>query len=257
MTDSQKLLQALSASQQRLALLVKSLQATDLQRPTSDHGWNVAEVLSHLGSQSEIFTLFVEAGLNGTQPPSNDSFGPIWDAWNAKSPEAMAADSLAADAAFLEDMLSLDEEHLDRFELSIFGMEVDAARLLGMRLGEHSLHSWDVEVVFDEKALLAADATELLVDGLDLLVSRAGKPEDEPESVSIITSSPERRFVLDTGVVSLAPGEAAPDAPKVELSSEGLIRLVYGRLDDRHLGVPAPKVTSVELDRLRAIFPGV
>ena len=83
-------------------------------------------------------------------------------------------------------MESLDAERLAGFELSVFGMDVDAARLLGMRLGEHALHSWDVEVVFDEEAVLAPDATELLVDGLGALVSRVGKPEDESQSISIV-----------------------------------------------------------------------
>jgi len=257
MTDPMRVLRALNSSQQHLGALVKSLEAADLERATSEHGWSVAEVMGHLGSQAEIFTLFVDAGLNGSEPPSNEAFGPIWDAWNAKSPEAKASDALAADATFLKHVESLGADQLAHFELSIFGMDVDAAKLLGMRLGEHALHSWDVEVVFDEEAVLAADATELLVDGLGTLVSRVGKPEDEPQSISIITSSPERRFILDTGAVSLEPGEAAAGSPRLELSSEALIRLVYGRLDVRHLGVPAPKAGSIELDRLRAIFPGV
>jgi uncharacterized protein (TIGR03083 family) len=257
MTDPMQVLRALSSSQQRLGDLVNRLEPADLERATSDHGWTVAEVLGHLGSQSEIFTLFVDAGLNGKEPPSNEAFGPIWDAWNAKSPEAKASDALTADATFLERVGSLDTDHLTRFELNLFGMHVDATKLLGMRLGEHALHSWDVEVVFDDEAVLASDATELLVDGLGTLVSRVGKPEDEPRSISIVTSLPERRLVLDTGAVTLEPGEAADGSPRLELSSEALIRLVYGRLDDRHLGAPWPRATGVGLDSLRAIFPGV
>jgi uncharacterized protein (TIGR03083 family) len=257
MSDATKALAALRSSEQRLEALVTSLEDADLDRATSEHGWTVAEVLGHLGSQSEIFTLFLDAGLNGTEPPSNETFGPIWDAWNAKAPERKASDALAADATFLKHVETLDDQHLAQFKLSLFGMEVDAARLLGMRLGEHALHSWDVEVVFDEDAVLAPDATELLVDGLGTLASRVGRPEDEPRSIGIVTSSPARRLILDTGAVSLEPGDAPSGSLQLELSSEALIRLVYGRLDDRHLGVPAPKATSTELDGLRAIFPGV
>jgi|SRR5579871_779962 len=257
MADPMKLLQVLSTSQQRLATLVTGLEPADLERATSDDGWTVAEVLGHLGSQAEIFTLFVDAGLSGGEPPSNEAFTPIWDAWNAKSPDAKAADSLAADATFLEHVGSLDADDLDRLELSLFGMRVDAARLLGMRLAEHALHSWDVEVVFDGDAVLAPDATELLVDGLDTLVSRVGKPEDQPRSISIVTSAPDRAFTLDTGAVSLEPGDGADGTPRLELSAEALVRLVYGRLDDRHLGTPPPKATGVGLDGLRAVFPGV
>jgi uncharacterized protein (TIGR03083 family) len=249
--------EALRASQQRLATMVDDFGDSDLERPSYDEGWSIADVLSHLGSQAEIFSLFVDAGLEGTAPPSNEAFGPLWEEWNAKSSTAKAADSLAADAAFLDRLEGLGEDELAAFELSMFGMEIDATRLLGMRLAEHALHSWDVAVVFDDRALLAPDATELIVDTLDALVSRAGRPESEPLSVSVVASSPARHFVLDAAAVSLSPGEAVEGSPRLELSSEALVRLVYGRLDDRHVGTPVPKVTGIDLDRLRAIFPGV
>lgn len=250
-------LHVLRASQERLAAMVESLEDGELDRPSYDMGWSIADVLSHLGSQAEIFSLFVDTGLEGTAPPSNESFGPIWEEWNAKSSKAKAVDSLAADAAFLERLEGLSEDELAAFELSIFGMEVDANRLLGMRLGEHALHSWDMAVVLDDRALLAPDATELLVDTLDALVSRAGRPESEPLTVNVIASSPARHFVLDMATVSLTSGKAVEGSPQLELSAEALIRLVYGRLDDRHLGTPATKVMGIELDRLRAVFPGV
>jgi uncharacterized protein (TIGR03083 family) len=252
-----KVLRALRASQQRLNVLVTSLDDADLERRTSDDGWSVAEVLGHLGSQSEIFTLFIDAGLSGAEPPSNESFGPIWEVWNAKTSRAKATDALAADAALLGQMESLGEERMARFELKIFGMELDAAKLLAMRLSEHALHSWDIEVVFDNDAVLSPDAIEILIDGLGTLASRAGRPESEPQSVSIVTSSPPRHFILETGVVSLEPREGVPSTPRIELSAEALIRLVYGRLDDRHLGHPTPMATGIALSRLRAVFPGV
>jgi uncharacterized protein (TIGR03083 family) len=257
MTDPMDVLAALTSSQQRLSALVKTLSPADIERLTSDEGWSVAEVLGHLGSQSEIFTLFVDAGLNGTKPPSNETFEPIWEAWNSRSPQAKASDALAAGAAFLEHVRSLDKEQLDRFELDLFGMHLDAAQLLAMRLSEYTLHTWDVEVVFDDEAVLPSEATELLIDRLGTLVPRVGKPDGEPQSIGIVTSSPERRFVLDTSAVSLVPGDAADGSPQLQLTSEALIRLVYGRLDERHLGVPAPQASSVDLDKLRKVFPGV
>jgi len=192
MPDPIYVLRTLRSSQQRLAALVNSFEATELERPSYDDDWSIADVLSHLGSQAEIFLIFIDAGLGGTEPPSNESFGPIWEAWNAKSSGAKAADSLAADTALLERIEAFSDDQLAHFELSIFGMEVDAAGLLGMRLSEHALHSWDVAVVFDHEALLAPDATELLVDGLGVLASRAGKPEVEHQSISVIASSPAR-----------------------------------------------------------------
>ena len=225
MPDPQLVLHALRTSQQRLAGLITGLDPAELERPSYDEGWSVADVLSHLGSQAEIFTQFVDAGLAGTEPPSNDSFGPIWDAWNAKSPEAKAVDSLAADAVFVERWEAFSGEQLAGFSSSIFGMEVDAAGLLGMRLGEHALHSWDVAVAIDPDATLLPEATELIVDSLESLVARVGRAEADPVTVAV--------------------------------SASALIRLVYGRLDDRHLGAPPATANGIGLDRVRALFPGI
>jgi uncharacterized protein (TIGR03083 family) len=249
-------LRALRASQLRLAELVGGLDVAALEGPSYDDDWSIADVLSHLGSQAEIFMLFVDAGLAGAEPPSNDLFGPIWDIWNAKSPQEQATDSLALDADFLASLEALDGDQLAAFKLSMFGMELDAARLLGMRLGEHALHTWDIAVVFDEDAVLAPDTAEVLVDDLGSLVARAGKAEDESLTISIAASSPERRFVLDTAGVSLVPGDENSGSPQIDLTSEALVRLAYGRLDDRHLGSPVATATGIELDRLRAVFPG-
>ena len=257
MPDPQLVLHALRTSQQRLAALITGLDPAELERPSYDDGWSVPDVLSHLGSQAEIFTQFVDASLAGSEPPSNDSFGPIWEAWNAKSPEAQAVDSLAADAAFVERWEVFSAEQLADFGLSIFGMEVDAAGLLGMRLGEHALHSWDVAVAFDPDATLLPEATDLIVDSLDALVARVGRAEADPVTVAVSVSAPVRRLILDTATVSLGPGEAPADSPQLDLTAEALIRLVYGRLDDRNPGAPPATARGIGLDRVRALFPGV
>ena len=65
MPDPQLVLGALRTSQQRLAGLIDRVGAGEFERPSYDQGWSVADVLSHLGSQAEIFTCFVDAGLQG------------------------------------------------------------------------------------------------------------------------------------------------------------------------------------------------
>jgi hypothetical protein len=49
----------------------------------------------------------------------------------------------------------------------------------------------------------------------------------------------------------LAPG--ASGEPDLEIPAEGLIRLVYGRLDPDHT---PPIGGSADLDALRRVFPG-
>ena len=58
-------------------------------------------MLSHLGSGAEIFSLVIEAGVTGAEPPTMEEFQPIWDTWNARTPEEQAAQSMAANEALV------------------------------------------------------------------------------------------------------------------------------------------------------------
>jgi hypothetical protein len=72
----------------------------------------------------------------------------------------------------------------------------------------------------------------------------------------VATSDPKRHFLLETGEkVSLTPADHHDTPlPKLVLPAEALIRLVYGRLDPVH--TPPVETTDVDLDELRAVFPG-
>ena len=257
MNDAIQARQAVRASQDRLATLVDELDEADLVRPSYDDGWTVADVLSHLGSQAEIFLLFVDAGLSGTEAPTSEAFGPIWDTWNSKAPVDQVADSIAVNEAFVRRLEALDDEQLGTFSLSLFGMDLDAAGLLRMRLSEHAIHSWDVAVAFDEGATIPLDAAEILVDALGATVERVGQPTEVPLHVAVATSAPALSLVLETEGVRLTPGDASGTGSRIEIAAEALIRLVYGRLDDDHLGHPAVVTQGIELDVLRQVFPGV
>ncbi|HEV8063670.1 MAG TPA: maleylpyruvate isomerase family mycothiol-dependent enzyme, partial [Acidimicrobiales bacterium] len=167
---------ALHNSHNRLAGLAAGLDAVGAQQPSKCSEWSIAQVYSHLGSGAEIFGLFLEAGLEGGEPPDRDEFPKIWDRWNRRSPEEQTADGVAADEAFLGRLDGAGAEALDALHLDIFGMEVDAATLLRMRLGEHAVHTWDVANALDPSATVAADAVDLLVDALAQTAGRAGKP---------------------------------------------------------------------------------
>jgi uncharacterized protein (TIGR03083 family) len=247
---------ALRQSHDRLRAVAAPLDASQLEQRSYDSEWTIAQVLSHLGSQAEIFGLFLDAGLTGGDPPGPEAFGPIWDQWNARAPQAQAADALQADQAVVERFESLDGEQRRQLRLTAFGMDIDAAGLAGMRLSEHAVHTWDVAVALDPAATVAPDAVALLVDGLGQLAARAGRADGTPRRVRIVTTSPDRTFILETGdAVTLA---AAPDAaeplPEVRMPAEALVRLVYGRLDPAH--TPPVETTDTDLDELRKLFPG-
>jgi uncharacterized protein (TIGR03083 family) len=246
---------ALRHSHDRLRANVEPLGAEQLTAPSYCSDWPIAQVVSHLGSQAEIFGLWVDAGLNGQDPPGRDEFVPVWDRWNAKSPQAKAADGLRADEATLERFESLDADEQARLSLHVFGMDLDAVGLARMRFSEHAVHTWDIAVTLDPAATLAPDAVALLVDTLDQLVARAGKPDGKQRKVRVLTSDPDRRFTLETGeAITLTPSDGEPGLPELRLPAEAFIRLLYGRLDPDH--TPPAESTGVDLAELRQLFPG-
>jgi uncharacterized protein (TIGR03083 family) len=231
------------------------LDLDQLQRTSYASEWSIAQVLSHIGSQAEIFGLFLDAGLSEHDPPGPDAFPPIWETWNAKSPQDQAADALRADETVTARFESLDDDQRKRLRLSLFGMDLDAAGLARMRLGEHAVHTWDVAVALDPAATLAPDAVGLLIDTLGQLAARAGKPGGIQRRLHVSTSSPVRHFTLETGdKVTLVASEYSEGLPELGLPAEAFIRLVYGRLDPAH--TPPVESRRADLDELRQVFPG-
>ncbi len=243
-------------SHERLTALVDPMDHAALVGPSYDPGWNIAQVLSHLGSQSEIFAGIFDAVLAGQDPPGPDSFPPVWEAWNAKTPDDQARDWRRVEADLIQQLESLDDDQL-AISVQLFGMTLDVTALARMRLSEHALHSWDVAVVGDDGASLPADATEILVDQIPMLAGRTGRAEGHDLRVEVRTTTPERRFVLAVSDgVELKSGEDATATGRLELPAEALVRLVAGRLDAAH--TPADvKADGVSLDELRSIFPGL
>ena len=260
----------LRESHDRLDGLVRSLTPEQVRAQSYDTDWSVAQVLSHLGSGAEIALMALPGALGEAEPVSRDAFPAVWDEWNAKNPDEQAADGLASDEKHVHRLEALTDEQLASISLDFFGlMTLDAVGVVRMRLGEHAVHTWDVEVVGDPAATVQHDAVELLIDNVPLfLAPRLGKPLAEPFSVRITTTDPARDYLLTSGesvTVTDWPGEAgapgapgaagAGDAAHVSMPAEALLRLAYGRLDPEH----TPSSVSGDADalnKLRAIFPG-
>jgi uncharacterized protein (TIGR03083 family) len=234
---------------------VEPLTEDELRQRSYDTEWSIADVLSHLGSQAEIFGLFLDAGLTGQDPPGRDEFMPIWDTWNAKEPQAQATDSLRADDATTKRFESMSEQEREQLRLRAFGRDMDITGVTGMRLSEHALHTWDVAVTLDPAATIEPDAVDLLIDLAGGVAGRA-KADGTARKICVATTDPKRHFLLETGEnVTLTPADHHDEKqPKLVLPAEALIRLVYGRLDPEH--TPEIETSDVDLDELRAIFPG-
>lgn len=253
-TDATSWVRALRASHDRLAGIVAGLDGDGLRGQSYDTEWSVADVLSHLGSGAEIFSRYIEAGLTGGEPPTLDDIKPIWDVWNARSPEDQAAEAVATDEAFVARVESLTPEQRAAFHVTMFGrMPMDLAGALSMRLSEHALHTWDIAVAIDPAARVAPDAVDLIVDRLPAMAGFTGKKAAAPVDVAVTTTGPGRSFTLDTGGVTLAPA-GADDAPAASLAlpAEAFVRLVSGRLDD----ADDLQASGVTLAELKSVFPG-
>jgi uncharacterized protein (TIGR03083 family) len=246
-------LSAIRHSQDRMSALAGELTGDRARLRSYADEWSVAQVFSHLGSQAEIFDLFLTAGLEGTEPPGGDVFTPIWDRWNALPPPAQIADGVAANEKLLARLEGLTPAQQDSFALSMFGRDLDIAGLAGLRLGEHALHTWDIAVAVDPAATLAPDAVALLIDTLPGTAAQAGTPVPDGGTVTVATTDPARRFELTLDpAVTLTP--ATGGTADATFPAEAFIRLVAGRLDADH--TPLGVDEGDRLDQLRQAFPG-
>ena len=256
-TDPMPWVRALRASHDRLAGIVATLDSAELRKQSYAKEWSIADVLSHLGSGAEIFQLYVNAGLGG-EPPGQEDNQRIWDAWNARSPEGQAAQSIAANEALVFRVESLTPDQLAALRVTMFGgMILDAAGLLRMRLSEHAVHSWDVAVAVDPAARVSQDAVELLIGGLPQMMRWMGKQAADPAVTAVTTTNPAGTYTLDTGGVTLTPGSGDVTASaSIGLPAEAMLRLVYGRLDDSEVASGEVRLSGVTLPELHAVFPG-
>ena len=255
----QVLIAALRHSHERLASLVRAVSEDFLTSRSYCTDWSVAQVLSHLGSGAEIALMMLESALSG-EPMDREAFAPIWDTWNAKTPAQQAADCLPADEAHISRLEGLTGAELDSINVDFFGMQLDAAGVVRLRLSEHAVHTWDVAAAIDPEAVVAPDAVALLTGHLPWLAERTGRPGDQPLRVRLRGSNPDLDLLLEVAdKVTLAPWQAEGTGPvdgEIGMSTEGLLRLFYGRLDAGH--TPPATVTGAPalLDQLRAVFPG-
>ena len=261
MTDSAAapLLLILNASHRRLRGLLEPLDSAEVRAPAYPTEWTIADAASHLGSGAVISGLRFVAGLEGAEAPGNDVFGPVWDEWNAKSPEDQVRDVVAADAAFIDQITAVDDAQREAWALELWGTVADFAGFVQLRVNEHVLHTWDIAVALDPAARLDPHGVRLLVDQLAPIVRYTAQPH-EPLRIHVVTTAPEREFLLDLGGTGdLRAWDDGDGEADLRLSAEALVRLVYGRLANDHKVTfePLPiDATGIDLDDLTATFVG-
>jgi uncharacterized protein (TIGR03083 family) len=234
---------------------VIEMSEAELIRPAYPTEWSIADVLSHLGSAAVITTRRLDDTVASVDTP--DDFAPgVWDAWNAKDPVAQRDDALAADAELLAQLYKVTPEQRQAFASAMGPMTIDFQQFVGMRLNEHALHTWDIEVIDTPDATVAQTAAELVVDNLDLIARFTAKATGDTRTITVTTTDPIRRFdvELTPEAVSFHPALIpSPTATDIAIPAEAFARLVYGRLDPDH--TPAGNHGDT-LDALRRVFPG-
>jgi uncharacterized protein (TIGR03083 family) len=244
----------LHASVGRLHALTTGLDDPQLSSQSYCDDWSIAQVLSHLGSGAVITRRGLQDVRSGT--PTPEDFNPsVWDEWNAKTPRAQADEALVADQALLQAMESVDEAERAQLTFPMGPLSLGFDEIVGLRLNEHTFHTWDIAVALDDTARLPDDAAALVVDNLALIARFSGKPDGREGTIAIRTTDPGRALALRLSAdgVELAAGDAGQQ-PDLELPAEAFCRLLYGRLDPEH--TPAFAGDAALLADLRKVFPG-
>jgi uncharacterized protein (TIGR03083 family) len=245
---------ALRASVGRLHDLASGLDDARIVSPSYCDDWSIAQVLSHLGSGAVISLRGLQDVRAGTTTP--EGFNPsVWDEWNAKTPRAQADEALEADEALMEAYEGVDDSDRERLTFPMGPLSLGFDELVGLRLNEHTFHSWDIAVMLDGSVGLPEDATALVIDNLSLIARFTGRPNGEERTIAIHTTGPRRDIALRLSTDGVAVGAGEPgQQPDLELPAEAFCRLVYGRLDPDH--TPPFRGDDALLNGLRAVFPG-
>jgi uncharacterized protein (TIGR03083 family) len=246
-------LAALRSSVARLHDLAAGLSEVELSRHAYPSDWSVADVLSHLGSGAVITRRRLEDTLAGHDTPEDFAPG-VWAEWNAKTSGAQRDDALTADVALVAALDAVTPEQRSSFASAMGPMTLDFELFVGMRLNEHAFHTWDIEVLNDPTATIPTQATELVIDNLDLIARFTGKPTGDTVTIAVATTEPDRRFEIELTPETVTFGRPADTTPAdLELPAEAFARLVYGRFDAAF--TPGGDHAAA-LDILRRVFPG-
>lgn len=248
---------ALARSHRRLMDVSESLSTAELARRSYCRDWTVAQVLSHLGSGAEIGTAVLRAVAVGAEPPGRDDNRRIWDRWDAADPEEQRDRARVADAELVTLLGELATEVPDLAVPSYRG-PVGLDDYAALRLAEHAVHVWDVEVVLDPGARIEAETAALILASVAPVAGRfAAQPvgAELPSTVLAVEGCSEAWRLTVGPEVSLVPDGGEADGV-LRADDDTLLRLLYGRLDPETTPAGVSVTGPVDLDDLRRLFPG-
>jgi uncharacterized protein (TIGR03083 family) len=249
---------ALRSNHDELVALIDRISPEELSRQSGATEWTVAQVLSHLGSGSELTRARLEPAVAGEAVPEIDSQS-VWDRWNAMPPEQQAAGFVAQHGAVVSLLEGLDEEQRKSLtvDLGFLPEPATVETFVGMRLNETSAHAWDVRVAFDPAAGIETSSAGLvaahLAGGLGFVLDFAAKPQALAEPATLALDGFGISF---TDTVDLTVG--TPESPTATFHGplEAAVRMLSGRLRPEVTPAGVEVTGNVSLDDLRPVFPG-
>ena len=251
---------ALRTVHDELAALVPGLTDAQLEGPSGASEWTIAQVLSHLGSGSEIMLAGLTSTLSDAPAPEPNFNQGVWDRWNALAPRQQAAGFLEHDAIAVDAFEAIpgDQRETLTMELGFLPFPLPIAAVAGMRLNETALHTWDVQVALSPASGLDAGVASVLAEqfagGLSFLLGFIGKADalSTPAVVTIQDSG----FGIAVGEgVTLIAGVTNPTATFTG-PLESAVRLLGGRLTPQYTPQEVAVSGAISLDDLRRVFPG-
>jgi len=249
---------ALRTNHDQLVELVSGAGPDDLTRPSGAAEWTVADVLSHLGSGSELFLVRLQAAIDGVPVGEVDNHA-VWDRWNAMAAEEQAAGFVESEEALVVALESLDADQRRELSVDLGFMPAPApmGQFVGMRLVEVANHAWDARAGLDPHAGIeptsAALALESFAGVLAFMLGLSTQPELLAEPDVLAT---EGYAVHIDDAVSVVAGPAEVATATFHGPQESVVRLMSGRLRPEVTPAGVTVTGNVTLDELRKVFPG-
>ena len=259
-TLAARTIDALRAEHDALAHLVPTFTDDQLSGPSGASEWSVAQVLSHLGSGSEISLASLQAALGQGEAPDDDFNRSVWDRWDSMTPVEQRDGFLQHDRTLVEALEALSPEQQASLEvpLAFLPAPLSVAGYGGIRLNEVAHHSWDVRVAADTDSGLLDSSTTVLLEHLSgelgFFLGFLGKADRVDDRVVLAVGETGHGIVIDDSV-SL---ESATDEATAtfEGPTEAALRLISGRLKPTYTPAGVSVTGNISLDQLREVFPG-
>jgi uncharacterized protein (TIGR03083 family) len=249
---------AIRTNHDQLAELVATASAEDLRRTSGASEWTVADVLSHLGSGSELWLVRLQAAIDGVEVGELDNHA-VWDRWNAMTPEEQASSFVDSQGAFVKTLESLDAEQRRELQVDLGFMPAPSplSHVVGMRLVEIANHAWDARAGLDPEAGIeptaAALALESFADELAFMLGFSTKPDVLSEPTALAADGFTVRI---DDAVSVVKGEAEDATATFAGPLESVVRLLSGRLRPERTPAAVEVSGNVTLDDFFEVFLG-